>query len=240
MNYNKRKNNIVKWIREYFEENGKDSKCVIGISGGKDSAVVAALCVEALGTDRIIGVEMPCGYQEDIAYADTIFDLFHIEKRVVDIKPLVDMANNMLNLSNDALVSIKARIRMIVLYGIAQTVGGRVANTSNYSERYLGYFTRFGDAAGDFSPLGNLTVSEVKEIAKCLFLPTYIYEKPPSDGLSGRTDEESFGFTYDDLEKYLLSDFKNDEIPEDTVNKKIYDMHKASLFKSLPMPTASF
>ena len=197
------KNKIVDFIRAYFIKNGKDCNAIIGISGGKDSAVVAALCVEALGADRVIGIQMPCGKQSDIEYSNKIINILGIKKECINIEPFVSLLDKTIPLNDAAKISAKARTRMITLYAYAQTHNGRVVGTENKSEHLLGYFTRFGDAASDVEPIRDLFVSEVKQIGYCLGLPQDIIEKEPSDGLTGQTDEEALGFTYDEAEKFF-------------------------------------
>lgn len=228
-----RKDKIVEWIKEYFNANGPQSKAVIGISGGKDSSVVAALCVEALGKDRVYGVLMPCGEQPDIDVAYDLVNHLGIEHTVINIKPTVEalrlsLIDNLFSLSEQTLVNLPARIRMTTLYGVAQTIGGRVANTCNKSEDWIGYSTKYGDAAGDFSPLAEYTVSEVKAIGRELGLPEKFIEKVPSDGLCGKTDEENLGFTYDELDKYIMFGIVS-EHQNEIDRKHLYNLHKMRL-----------
>lgn len=231
------KNDCVNWIRKFFEENGPDCNAVVGISGGKDSSVTAAVCVEALGKDRVIGVLMPCGDQSDINMAHLLVDHLGIKHYVVNIKDAVEgvKANipQELELSVQSTTNLPARIRMATLYAISQSCNGRVANTCNLSEDWVGYSTRYGDAAGDFSPLSHLTVTEVKEIGRLLGLPDELVDKPPIDGLSGKTDEENLGFTYAELDKYI-----REGIIEDADKKNLIDTkHKNNLFKLQLMPS---
>ncbi|MCH5158178.1 MAG: NAD(+) synthase [Clostridiales bacterium] len=236
------KERIVKWIRDYFEENGKGCNAVIGISGGKDSSVCAALLVEALGRDRVIGVLMPQGTQHDIGVSHELVELLGIKHYVVNIGeaceeliraidgggiPEKDLRSNKVYYSNTP-----ARVRMTVLYGVSAMFNGRVANTCNKSEDYVGYSTKFGDSAGDFSPLSDLLVSEVKALGYELGLPKKFIEKVPEDGLSGKTDEDNLGFTYAVLDRYISTG----EIDDLAVKEKIDKMHKANLHKISPMP----
>ena len=233
------KNDIVIWIRDWFEKNGPGCNAIIGISGGKDSSVVAALCVEALGRDRVIGVLMPNGTQADINDSHKLVDFLGIKSYVIDIhQAVVSIEDNVqyeLNkdLSEQAKLNIAPRIRMTTLYAISQTLNGRVANTCNRSENYVGYATRFGDEAGDFSPLGNLTVREVKELGHELGLSSDLVEKTPSDGLCGKSDEDNLGFTYKDLDAYL----EGQPVSSMEVVKKISKRHKDNLFKLKSMAT---
>ena len=203
------KDKCVEWIREWFKENGNQCKAVIGISGGVDSSVVAALCVEALGKEKVYGVLMPQNSQDDIDYSYELCEHLGIEHCVIDIGNTVeDMLTLMyiksgIKVSNQTEINIPARVRMVMLYAISQSIDGRVANTCNLSENYVGYSTKYGDAAGDFSPLESLTKTEVKAIGKELGLPERLVVKVPTDGLCGKTDEENLGFSYDVLDKYI-------------------------------------
>ena len=199
------KNECVEWIRDFFCQNGPDCNAVVGISGGKDSSVAAALCVEALGKDRVIGVLMPQGEQHDIDMAYLLVKTLGIKHFVVNIGDTVKALKESMpiELSNQSIVNLPPRIRMATLYAISQSNNGRVVNTCNLSEDWVGYSTRYGDAAGDFSPMSNLTVTEVKEIGRVLGLPDVLVDKVPIDGLCGKTDEENLGFTYAELDIYI-------------------------------------
>ena len=235
-NAEKVKDQCVAWIRDFFEQNGKGCNAVVGISGGKDSSVTAALCVEALGKDRVIGVLMPCGEQHDIDMASLLVNHLGIKHYVVNIKDAVEGLKNSipkeLELSKQSLTNLPARIRMSTVYAISQSCNGRVANTCNMSEDWVGYSTRYGDAAGDFSPLMHLTVQELKEIGRVLGLPDALVNKVPIDGLCGKTDEENLGFTYAELDRYI----RTGEIDDLNKKAKIDDMHKKNLFKMQMMP----
>ena len=234
------KNECVDWIRDFFEKYGKDCNAVVGISGGKDSSIVAALCVEALGKDKVIGVLMPNHIQDDIKYSHMLCEHLGIRNYTVDIGVAIDdLLNNMyyrltdISISEQTQINLPARIRMATLYAVSQSVNGRVANTCNLSEDWVGYATRYGDAAGDFSPLSNLTVTEVKEIGRVLDLPKELVYKVPTDGLCGKTDEENIGFTYDVLDKYI----RTGEIDDEDIKNKIDTMHEKNLFKLQLMPS---
>ena len=233
----KAKDGAVQWIRDWFEENGKGCNAVVGISGGKDSSIVAALCKEALGKERVIGVLMPNGEQKDIADAKALVAHLDIPNYICNIKEAVDGVVHSLEtagveISRQTIVNLPPRIRMSTLYALSQSNNGRVANTCNLSEDWVGYSTRYGDAAGDFSPLGKLTVQEVKEIGKYLDLPLNLVEKVPSDGLTDRTDEDNLGFTYAALDKYIRTGVCEDE----ATKAKIDRLHALNEFKLNPIP----
>ena len=226
----------VDWIRDFFENNGPGCNAVIGISGGKDSSVAAALCVEALGKERVIGVLMPCGEQHDIDAAYALVNHLGIKHFVVNVKDAVEGLKSALpkelEITSQTITNIPPRIRMTTLYAVSQSMNGRVVNTCNLSEDWVGYSTRYGDAAGDFSPLSLLTVQEVKEIGRHLGLPDFLVDKVPIDGLCGKTDEENLGFTYIELDRYIRTGEIEDKAKKELIDKK----HKANLFKLQLMP----
>lgn len=227
---------LIGWIRGYFEENGDDCPAVVGISGGKDSSTTAALCVKALGAQRVYAVLMPQGEQRDIGYSKEIVSLLGIKSFTVNIKHSVDallssIKESGVSLNRQAIINIPARVRMTTLYAVSAAVNGRVANTCNLSEDWVGYATKFGDTAGDFSPLSWLTVAEVKEIGR-LLLPAKFIEKVPEDGLSGLTDEENLGFSYETLDKYIRFGEYDDEAAVDEIDR----LHKLNLHKLARMP----
>ena len=230
------KNDCVQWIRDFFEKNGKGCNAVLGVSGGKDSSIVAALCVEALGRDRVIGVLMPNGDQHDIDCAFALANHLGIKHFVVNIKDAVDgVKNNIpseIALTEQTNSNLPARIRMATLYAVSQSCNGRVANTCNLSEDWVGYSTRYGDSVGDFSPLSRLTVGEVKEIGYLLDLPRELVDKIPIDGLCGKTDEDNLGFTYAELDRYIRTGKIDDPEKRALIDRK----HEANLFKLQLMP----
>ena len=238
------KNDCVEWIRDWFEHNGPGCNAVIGISGGKDSSVVAALCVEALGKDRVIGVMMPNGEQSDIDDAYRLVYHLDIKFTVQDINEIYgEFLRNMeypiggniyrIRQTEQTKTNLPPRIRMTVLYAISQSLNGRVANTCNLSEDYVGYSTRWGDSVGDFSPLANLTSDEVIAIGDACGLPYELTHKVPADGLCGKTDEDNLGFTYEVLNKYILTG----ECEDEAIKEKIDEKHQKNLFKLQPIPT---
>ena len=231
-----KKEECVQWLRQWFEKNGKDCNAVVGISGGKDSSVAAAVCVEALGKDRVIGVLMPCGNQEDIDMSRMLVDHLGIEHYEINIKSAVDGILNELQgieVTKQTATNLPARIRMASLYAVSQSKNGRVINTCNLSEDWVGYSTRYGDAAGDVSPLSHFTVSEVKAIGRELGLPGELVDKVPIDGLSGKTDEENLGFTYEALDRYIREGICEDE----KLRRRIDELHQRNLFKLELMPS---
>ena len=238
---------IIEWIRAYMEENGPKCDVVIGISGGKDSSVTAALCAEALGRDRVIGVMMPDGEQSDIGDSRELVRHLGIKNLTVNIHAGVTGLSGAINealasggiegteaLSRDSMINMPPRLRMSTLYAIAQALpnGGRVVNTCNRSEDYIGYSTKYGDAAGDFSPLSNILVHEVLQLGEVLGLPEVLVKKTPSDGLSGMSDEDKIGFTYAVLDHYILTG----ECEDEATRAKIDRMHRLNLHKLRLMP----
>ena len=226
-NAKKIKQDIILWIKKYFEDNGSGCNAIIGISGGKDSSVVAALCVEALGKDRVIGVKLPCNRQADIDYANKLVDFLDISSFEINIGNIYETICKTIetsigeNISPAAGVSLKPRLRMCMLYAVAQTFNGRVANTGNKSENVVGYYTRFGDGAGDFAPIANLTVSQVVELGRECGLPSELIEKTPIDGLSDKTDEEVLGFLYSELDGFLMNGTSGKESVDAAISSKI-------------------
>ena len=235
---------VIDWIRWYFSKNGDENTvAVVGVSGGKDSSVVLKLCTEALGADRVVAVLLPRGKQDDIRYAYTACTVCGIpDKNIyeINIEEICRAFDEEMDVHTFFCepgkircmrTNYPARVRMSVLYGISALRGGRVANTCNLSEDWVGYATKYGDAAGDFSPLANFTVTEVKQIGRVLGLPSCLIDKIPTDGLCGKTDEENLGFTYDTLDKYI----RTGECDEET--KRVIDTkHYANIHKLKPMP----
>ena len=223
----------VQWIQAYFAGSAQ-KKAVVGISGGKDSSVVAALCARALGAEHVLGVMLPDGEQPDIeASYDLVYHL-RIPFVKLDISPLPSLLlSHMKSIdiepTEQAITNLPARIRMAALFAVAQSVGGRVANTCNLSEDFIGYSTLFGDNAGQFAPISQFTVTEIKEMGRALGLPDHLINKPPADGLCGKTDEENLGFTYDTLDQYIRTGSGAGLDPEAV--SRITELHEKNRFK---------
>lgn len=243
---------IIDWIKDYFCRNGNmDTKAIIGISGGKDSTIVAYLCAAALGPERVVGVKMPNGQQHDIDAANQVFDKLNIEECEINIHDICQEFYGAIYSALDQEGRFKAsqikaieynappRLRMATLYAVAAALGGRVANTSNYSERFIGWTTKWGDSVGDFAPLADYTVEEVLNIGKELGVPDELLYKVPEDGLTGTTDEQAIGIEYALIDQYIRD--KNKPAGFE-VCKRIYDMNEASNHKRnsicLPHPMA--
>ncbi|MBQ0004860.1 MAG: NAD(+) synthase [Clostridiales bacterium] len=231
----------VEWIRDWFDKNGKGCNAVIGISGGKDSSIVAALCVEALGKDRVIGVLMPNGEQSDIDMALMLVDHLDIRHYIINIAVafnslIEEMENAGVEPSRDTIINLPPRLRMSTLYAVGQSNNGRVINTCNLSEDWVGYSTRYGDSAGDMSPVANFTTAEIRAIGRELGVPSVLIEKVPTDGLSGMSDEEKLGFTYEVLDRYI----RTGEIDDPATKERIDTMHERNLFKLRYMDTFKY
>lgn len=231
------KNRLIIWIRNWFEENGKNCNAVIGISGGKDSSICAALCVEALGKERVVGVLMPNLKQDDIDDSYQLIKHLGIQSFTIPISAAVASIHNQLEhcgikVSEQTITNLPPRIRMSVLYAVSQSLNGRVINTCNLSEDWVGYSTRYGDSAGDVSLLGGLTVQEVKAIGKELGLPDNLVDKVPADGLCQKSDEDNLGFSYETLDRYIRDKVCNNE----ETKRKIDYLHKKNKFKLEPIP----
>lgn len=222
----------VSWVRDWFNKNGKGCNCIIGISGGKDSSVASAVCVKALEKERVIGVMMPNKDQADIDMAELLIDHLGIKSYMINIGTTFDalvkeIRDKTGEISNDSIINLPPRLRMSTLYAIAQSHNGRVANTCNLSEDWVGYSTRYGDSVGDFSPLSSFTTAEIRAIGRYLGLPDILINKVPSDGLSGKTDEDKLGFTYEVLDKYI----RTGEIEDIKTKERIDILHERNLFK---------
>ena len=203
----------VEWIRDWFDRNGPGCNAIVGISGGKDSSIAAALCCEALGSDRVIGVLMPNGEQSDIDMAKLLVEHLGIKHYVINIR--------------DTEINLPPRLRMSTVYAVSQCCNGRVVNTCNLSEDWVGYSTRYGDSVGDFSAMSCFTTAEIRAMGRVLGLPSVLIEKVPTDGLSGMSDEDKLGFTYEVLDRYI----RTGEIDDPATKERIDSLHKKNLFK---------
>ena len=237
-NVSKVTGDLVDWIKNWFEENGKGCNAVVAVSGGKDSSIVTALCVKALGKERVIGVLMPNGVQSDISDSLALVEHLGIRYFTLNISGafnavLDSMKAQNIEPSEQTVINLPPRIRMSTVYALSQTFNGRVANTCNLSEDYVGYATRYGDGAGDFSPLGNLTVDEVKKIGIYLGLPQNLVEKTPSDGLCGKSDEDKLGFTYAVLDKYIRTGVCEDPDTKSRIDR----LNRINAFKLKLIPS---
>lgn len=220
--------NCVNWTKAILEKN-RQTKVALGISGGKDSSVKAAICAKAIGPENVIGVMMPCGVQKDIADSQKLIDFLGIKSVTVNIGPAFETLCNSMNLgvelSYDTLTNLPARLRMSTLYAVAQTYGAFVANTCNLSEDTVGYATLYGDNAGSFAALSKLTTEEVMEIGDDLGLPYELVHKVPIDGLQPKTDEDKLGFTYHEVNELIRKGIKGPHF------EKIMDMYRKNKFK---------
>ncbi|MBR1405098.1 MAG: NAD(+) synthase [Treponema sp.] len=228
---------VVAWIQEWISKNGSnETRVVIGASGGKDSSVVSALMVKALGKERVIGVLMPNGEQKDISDSQTLVAHLGIKHFTVNIAKAYEgiqsafeqagVVSSHEDFSPVFKTNTPARLRMATLYGIGAQLGNcRVANTCNLSEDLVGYSTFYGDAAGDFAPINKLTTEEVVAIGDYLGLPSSLTHKAPSDGMCGKTDEDNLGFTYHELNELARKNAKGANY------EKIIAKYKANLFK---------
>lgn len=230
------KNDLIAWLQNIFATNGPSSKAVIGISGGKDSTIAAALCVEALGKDRVFGVLMPNGIQHDIEYARAVVKHLGIKSCEINIQTpyqnILNLIEEHIEVSSQTKINLPPRLRMATLYAVSQSMNGRVINTSNLSEIWVGYSTRYGDSVGDFAPLAQLTVTELKQLGHALALPSNLVDKTPEDGLSGKSDEEKLGFSYAVLDVYI----RTGKCTDLQAKERIDALHIQNKFKRLPMP----
>ena len=240
------KERLVQWLREWFERNGNGCNAVVGLSGGKDSTIMAALCVEALGKERVIGVGMPDAGQ-DLHGADAVAAYLGIRFLVANIGPMTQGLRTVFEegkrsghecwqsgMSVQAEQNMPPRLRMVTLYAISQSNNGRVMGTCNLSENYIGYLTKFGDGASDVEPLAELTVTELLEIGDLMGLPYEWVHKVPTDDLPhSKTDEEKIGFTYATLDKYI----RGLETPPADIKEKIDRLHRQNAFKLKPVET---
>lgn len=229
------KNEIIKFIKDYVS-NAHAKGVVLGMSGGKDSFVVAALASEAIGSENVFGIIMPNGNQTDLN--DAIFECEHLKIKYT-ILNIENLYNETISLTKSALktetlskattLNIAPRLRTNLLYSVAGTLGYLVANTSNLSERMIGYSTKWGDSVGDFAPLLSLTKTEVQELGIELGLPENLVYKKPADGLTGFSDEDIIGFSYSELDEFIRNGTKGENF------EKILKMHNSSSHKRNPI-----
>ena len=239
-NAKEEKDKIVKFIRAYYDRYDLGG-VVIGISGGKDSGVVAGLFAEAIGPDRIIGVTLPCHSKEtDKNDAQLVADYYGFKMINYDLTKVFDAFKEQVDLLGDYTeeelknsdINLKPRLRMAAVYYTAAlytALTGKtyiVAGTGNKCEEYVGYFTKGGDSVSDIKVLADLTVDEVIKIGEVLNVPKEVLYKAPSDGLSGMTDEEKIGVKYKDIAKYM-----NGEPVEEDVAQKIKKLHNGCRHK---------
>lgn len=228
---------LIKWIKEQL----KDKKAIIGISGGKDSTICAALCAEAIGKENVYGILMPNGGQVDIDDSYKVVDHLGINKFVVNINefynPMISKLRGLLlDIKDVVSTNIPPRLRMTVLYAFAASLQGRVICTSNASEAYIGWTTKWGDNTGDIAPLLNFTKTEVNAIGSVLDIPEELVFKTPADGLCGKSDEEKLGFTYEQLDRYITDNDITDNDNEPSI-AKIKERHIGSKHKREPIPS---
>ena len=234
------KENLVQWLRRYFDNNGQPINAVVGCSGGKDSTVVLAALVEAIGNNRVYAILMPNGEQSDIADSYKVCEYLGLTPHVCNIKAgydgILESVSTNFEPSEQTKINLAPVVRMATLKAVSQSVNGRFTCNGNMSETYLGWFTLDGDDRGSVKPLANLTVTEVIAVGKELGLPDWMINKTPSDGLCGQTDEDKFGFTYEMLDRYI----RTGEIDDDVTKTKIDSMHESNLFKVQPIPVFSY
>jgi NAD+ synthase len=243
LNYEKLVLDIQNWIYNYVKSANAEN-VIVGLSGGIDSAVTAALCTKALGNKNVFGLGLPCGSLfQDLEDAKLVAKSLEIDFTVLDLTPVYDKFLNIIGSNykknNLANANIKPRLRMTALYFYGQTKGkSLIAGTSNRAELAIGYFTKYGDGAADFEPLASLYKQEVRKLAKILRIPERIITKPPSAGLwVGQTDEDEIGLTYDELDEILYRidyDIDFDSLNDKNI-QKVRDLMSSGRHK-LKMP----
>lgn len=224
--------NAIIWIREYVEKTGANG-IVIGNSGGKDSATVLAMAVEAIGREKVLSVAMPCfSKQTDLEDAKLVADVFEVPLLKVDLSNTYQEMEKEINcqipqsLTKEAIVNMKPRLRMTTLYSIAQTLGYLVIGTGNLCEAMVGYTTKWGDNSSDFNPIGNFTVEEVLAIGRMLEVPENILKKAPSDGLGEKTDEEKMGIQYSQIEEMIETGTTDEKAKQEIIRRYQSSKHK--------------
>ena len=242
--------NVKNWIKNWFEtESGNAEGVIIGISGGTDSTIVAKLCCEAIGNEKVRGVLMPNKHQSDISDSYRVCDILKIKSNEININgaflDIIEKINSS-TLSNPSeqlneisIINIAPRLRMTIICTLGQTLNYRTAGTGNLSERYVGYCTKWGiDTAHDFNPIANFTKTEVKQIGDCLGLPHDLVHKIPADGLSGLSDEENMKITYDVLDNYIRTQSYEEKDRE--MIERVIKRNKAAQHKINPIPCYNF
>jgi len=228
---------LVKWLKDYFDNNGQPINAVVGCSGGKDSTVVLAALTKAIGPDRIYAILMPNGEQADIDDSYKVCEFLGLKPHVCNIQDayngVVGSVSGEFEPTRQMKINLAPVLRMTTLKAISQCVNGRFTCNGNASEAYIGWFTIDGDDRGSVKPLINMTVTEVIQVGEALGLPDWMIHKTPTDGLCGQTDEDKFGFTYEVLDKYI----RTGEIDDLDIKAKIDDMHNKNAFKLKPMPS---
>ena len=224
--------NAIKWIKQYVENSGAKG-IVIGNSGGKDSATVLAMATKAIGKEKVLAVSMPCNSQSsDLEDATLVAKTFGVKQIVVDLSnSYIEMEKEInlkspRNLSKEATINIKPRLRMTTLYGIAQTINYLVIGTGNLCESMVGYTTKWGDNSSDFNPIGNFTVDDVLEIGKMLGVPSAILKKAPNDGLGGLTDEEKMGIKYSQIAEMIETGNTEEKAKKEIIRRYQNSKHK--------------
>lgn len=232
------KTKLIEWIKKYTEESHAKGY-VVNISGGKDSTVVAALLVEAVGADKVLGILQPNGEQKDISDSIRVCKYLGIEYKIVNIMESVNSIINSIErnpteiniinhkIDDKTLTNIPPRIRMTVARAVAQSIGYRFAGTGNLSERYIGWFTKDGDFSCDFNIIAGLTCTQVIKLGDELGIPHDLVHKTPADGLTGKSDEDNFGFTYEQLDNYILNGTSGNK----DIDKLIEEKHEQSIHK---------
>ncbi len=231
----------IDWIKEYVKQSGAKG-VVIGDSGGKDSATVLGMAVKALGKENVLAVSMPChSVSHDFDDAKLVADTFGVKFLKVDLTKTYNEMENEIQvamgekLSKEATINMKPRLRMITLYGMAQSLGYLVIGTGNLCEAMVGYTTKWGDNASDFNPIGNFTVDEVLAIGKYVGVPERILQKAPNDGLGGKTDEEKMGIKYSQIAEMIETGNT-----EENAKKEILKRYEASKHKRELVPIYTF
>lgn len=239
-------NGAIEWIADYVKKSNANG-VVVGLSGGKDSATVLAMAIKALGKDKVVAVSMPCNsIASDFDDAKECAEKFGVRFIKIDLTSTYTEFEKNINeqiskvgvdeLTREAKINMKPRMRMITLYSIAQSLGYLVIGTGNLCEGMVGYTTKWGDSAADFNPIANFTVPEVFKIGEYLGVPDSIIKKAPNDGLGGQTDEEKLGVKYVQIADMI----ENGDIEDKSAKEIILKKYEASKHKRNPIPTYNF